>query len=113
MSIVVSAPIRSGKTLYCMQIIDKVSKKEPYRRIYTNIIGCNYPGVISIQSTLEKPFDWRDLPNGAILIYDECHEHPAFSKEDLLKTFEIDDSEYLKRVSEINSDLALKVKEKE
>ncbi|HFX6306736.1 zonular occludens toxin domain-containing protein [Acinetobacter nosocomialis] len=113
MSIVVSAPIRTGKTLYCMQVIDKISKKEPHRRIYTNIIGCTYPGVIAISSTQEKPFDWRDLPNGAVLIYDECHEHPAFSKDDLLKTYEIDDSEYIRAVAEININPDLKVKEKE
>ncbi|MCU4380022.1 zonular occludens toxin domain-containing protein [Acinetobacter haemolyticus] len=113
MSIVISAPIRTGKTLLAMEIIDKVSKKEPYRMIYTNIIGCTYPGVISIQSTPDRPFDWRDLPNGAVLIYDECHEHPAFSKEDLLKNFEVDDAEYIKRVAEINANDTLKVKEKE
>ncbi|MDH2104284.1 zonular occludens toxin domain-containing protein [Acinetobacter ursingii] len=113
MSIVVSAPIRTGKTLYCMQQIDKITKKEPHRRIYTNIVGCTYPGVILIQSTTDKPFDWRDLPNGSVLIYDECHEHPAFSKDDLLKTFEVDDSEYIKSIATINSNDTLKVKEKE
>jgi len=113
MAIVVSAPIRTGKTLYCMSIIDKVSKKDPYRMIYTNIVGCTYPGVILIHSTTDKPFDWRDLPNGSLLIYDEAHEHPAFSKDDLLKTFEIDDSIYLKRVAEINSNTELRVRDKD
>jgi len=113
MATVISAPIRTGKTLYSMQIIDKASKKEPHRRIYTNIIGCSYPGVIMIQSTTNKPFDWRDLPNGSILIYDEAHEHPAFSKDDLLKTYQVDDSEYIKNVATINANPDLKVKEKE
>lgn len=113
MSVVISAPIRTGKTLYCMSIIDRVSKKDPFRRIYTNIVGCTYPGVILIQSTTDKPFDWRDLPNGSLLIYDEAHEHPAFSKDDLLKTFEIDDSIYLKAVSEINSNTELRVRDKD
>lgn len=113
MATVISAPIRTGKTLYSMQIIDKASKKEPHRRIYTNIIGCSYPGVIMIQSTTNKPFDWRDLPNGSILIYDEAHEHPAFSKDDLLKTYQIDETLYLEAVEKINKNLDLKVKERE
>ena len=113
MATVISAPIRTGKTLLCMSIIDKASKKEPHRRIYTNIVGCSYPGVIAIQSTSDKPFDWRDLPNGSILIYDEAHEHPAFSKDDLLKTYEIDDSEYLKAVATINSNPDLRVRDRD
>lgn len=113
MSIVISAPLGAGKTLYCMSEIDKISKKSPHRLIYTNIVGCTYPGVILIQSTANKPFDWRDLPNGSILIYDEAHEHPAFAKEDLLKTLEIDDSECIKTIATLNIDQTLKVKERE
>lgn len=113
MATVISAPIRTGKTLYSMSIIDKVTKKEPHRRIYTNIVGCSYPGVILIQSTTDRPFDWRDLPNGSILIYDEAHEHPAFSKDDLLKTYEIDDSEYLKEIATLNTDESLRVRDRD
>ena len=86
----ISAPPRTGKSQYCVYLIDKFSKKYPNRQIYTNIIGINYPGVISISSTINKPFDWRDLPHGAILFYDECHEHPSFSDDDLLKQFQPD-----------------------
>lgn len=67
-----------------MSLIDQLSRKHPNRRIYTNIIGINYPGVLSIHSTAENPFDWRDLPDGSIVFYDEAHEHPAFSAKDLL-----------------------------
>ncbi|MCH7341733.1 zonular occludens toxin domain-containing protein [Acinetobacter higginsii] len=112
MSIIISGALGAAKTLYCMSEIDRISKKHPNRLIYTNIIGCTYPGVIMIQSTTHRPFDWRDLPNGAVLIYDEAHEHPAFSKEDLLKTYEIDDSECIKNIATINAS-DLKVKEKE
>lgn len=111
--IVISAPPRTGKTLKAVEIIDTLSKKEPHRRIFTNIVGMNYPGVILIQSTSEKPFDWRDLPNGAILIYDEAHEHPAFSNENLLKTFSLDDSELILKIAKLNLDDNLKVKERE
>lgn len=110
---VISAPPRTGKTLKAVEIIDSISKKEPHRRIYTNIIGMNYPGVILIQSNANKPFDWRDLPNGAILIYDEAHEHPAFSNENLLKNFTLDDSELIEKVAKLNIDETLKVKERE
>lgn len=67
-----------------MSLIDQLSRKHPNRRIYTNIIGINYPGVLSIHSTVDDPFDWRDLPDGSIIFYDEAHEHPAFSAKDLL-----------------------------
>lgn len=98
--ILISAPPRTGKSQYSVYLIDKFSKKYPNRTIYTNIIGINYPGVISISSTISKPFDWRDLPNGAILFYDECHEHPAFSQDDLLKEFQPDLS-YLDTLSSL------------
>lgn len=113
MSIIISGALGAAKTLYCMSEIDRISKKHPDKWIYTNIVGCCYPGVIIIQSTANKPFDWRDLPNGAVLIYDEAHEHPAFSKDDLLKTFDVDDSECIKNIAKINARDDLKVKEKE
>lgn len=84
MQTLISAPPRTGKSLYCMSLIDQLSRKHPNRRIYTNIIGINYPGVLSIHSTVDDPFDWRDLPDGSIVFYDEAHEHPAFSAKDLL-----------------------------
>lgn len=110
---VISAPPRTGKSLKSVELIDQYSKKEPHRRIYTNIVGMNYPGVILIQSTLQKPFDWRDLPNGSILFYDEAHEHPAFCSDDLLTTYEIDDGDYIKEIATINIRNDLKVKERE
>jgi len=110
---VISAPPRTGKSLKSVELIDHYSKKEPHRRIYTNIVGMNYPGVILIQSTLQKPFDWRDLPNGSILFYDEAHEHPAFCSDDLLTTYEIDDGDYIKEIATINIRNDLKVKERE
>lgn len=73
-----------------MSLIDQLSRKHPNRRIYTNIIGMNYPGVLTINSTPQKPFDWRDLPDGSIVFFDEAHEHPAFSAQDLLGTARTD-----------------------
>ncbi len=87
MSILISAPIRTGKTLYVIKcIFDELNKG---RQVYTNIVGINIDGVISVSSSLGEPFDWRDLPNGSVLVWDEAHEHPAFSEQDLLKNYEL------------------------
>ncbi|ENV08281.1 hypothetical protein F966_03334, partial [Acinetobacter higginsii] len=90
MQYIIDAPPRTGKSQYMIYLIDKFTKKYPHRHIVTNIIGINYPGVISINSTLHKPVDWRDYPNGTIFIFDEAHEHPAFSADDLMKDIYVD-----------------------
>ena len=90
MSILISAPIRTGKTLYTMKLIFEYLNKG--RQVYTNIVGIKVDGVISVASSINDPFDWRNLPNGSVLVWDEAHEHPAFSEQDLLKTFKIDNS---------------------
>lgn len=103
MQYLISAPPRTGKSLWLVNLIDKLSKQFPNRLIVTNIIGMCYPGVVSMTSTINKPADWRDWPNGTIFIYDECHEHPAFSNDDLLKDLWIDDKPYDERISKINA----------
>jgi zona occludens toxin len=64
------------------------------RQVYTNIVGIKVDGVISVASSINDPFDWRNLPNGSVLVWDEAHEHPAFSEQDLLKTFKIDETHF-------------------
>lgn len=109
MSILISAPIRTGKTLYVMKcIFDELNKG---RMVYTNIVGIKVDGVISVASSIDEPFDWRDLPNGSVLVWDEAHEHPAFSSEDLLKEFKIDETEYNQKIDAIN-DLSITQTEK-
>lgn len=95
MSILISAPIRTGKTLRVIKHI--FEELEKGRQVYTNIVGIKIDGVISVSSSIDEPFDWRSLPNGSVLVWDEAHEHPAFSEQDLLKTFRIDTTEYDKR----------------
>lgn len=85
----ISAPPGTGKSLKCVQIIEESLRKSPNRLIFTNIIGLNMPGVLPIVSSANKPFDWRDLPDGSLVVYDEAHEHPAFAKTDLLKNFRL------------------------
>lgn len=110
---IVSAPIRTGKSLYTMQLLEQAVIKNPNRFIYTNIIGCTLPGVLPAVSTPDKPFDWRNLPNGALYIHDEAHEHPAFSKTDLMKDKDlISRAPYDEYILQINNYDNLKLDEK-
>ena len=80
MSILISAPIRTGKTLYTVKcIFDELNKG---RQVYTNIVGIKIDGVISVSSSIDSPFDWRTLPKDSVLVWDEAHEHAAFSEQD-------------------------------
>lgn len=109
MSVLISAPIRTGKTLFSVKcIFDELNKG---RMVYTNIVGIKIDGVISVASSPDKPFDWRDLPNGSVLIWDEAHEHPAFSADDLLKEYDIDRDHYDDQIDRINT-LDLSITEK-
>lgn len=101
MSILITAPIRTGKTLYTMKLIFEYLNKG--RQVYTNIVGIKVDGVISVASSINDPFDWRNLPNGSVLVWDEAHEHPAFSEQDLLKTFKIDESHFDDLLQQLNS----------
>lgn len=101
MSLLISAPIRTGKTLYTMKLIFEYLNKG--RQVYTNIVGIKVDGVISVASSINDPFDWRNLPNGSVLVWDEAHEHPAFSEQDLLKTFKIDETPFDELLQELNS----------
>lgn len=85
----ISAPPGSGKSLWCVELLETTVRKNPNRMIFTNIIGINIPGVLPITSSSSKPFDWRDLPDGSLIVFDEAHEHPAFSKTDLLKSYQL------------------------
>lgn len=85
----ISAPPGTGKSLKCVQIIEESLRKNPNRLIFSNIIGLNIPGVLPIISSANKPFDWRDYPDGSLVVYDEAHEHPAFAKTDLLKNLQL------------------------
>lgn len=83
MAILITAPLGTGKTLKTIELIFEYLNQG--REVYTNIIGLKISGVRNIESTPNDPFDWRDLPPESVLVYDEAHEHPAFSERDLLK----------------------------
>lgn len=102
MAHLITAPLGTGKTLKTIEIIFEYLNQG--RLVYTNIIGLKIPGVISINSNINDPLDWRDLPDGCVIIIDEAHEHPALSERDLLKNLKIDYYETeLKRLADIDA----------
>lgn len=100
MSMLITAPIRTGKTLLAIKLCFDFLNKG--RQVYTNIVGIKIDGVISVSSSIDDPFDWRQLPNGCALIWDEAHEHPAFSDQDLLKNFKINEKPYDDLLDKLN-----------
>lgn len=101
MAILITAPIGTGKTLYTIELIFEYLNQG--RPVYSNIVGLKVTGVINVDSTSQKPFDWRDLPNDAVLFFDEAHEHPAYSERDLLKNLTIESYEQdLKNVDSLD-----------
>lgn len=63
----------SGKTLRAIGIILKAQSEG--RMVYANIDGLLIDGV------LPSPADWRETPEGSLVIYDECQEiYPSDAK---------------------------------
>ena len=79
----VSAPPRTGKSLYLIKVI--IDRLNEGRTVYTNILGINIDGVRTFTSTPDNLFDWRDFPNGSVIVYDEAHEHLAFGNKKIPK----------------------------
>lgn len=57
----------AGKTLFAVSEILKAVKEG--RTVYTNIEGMEMEGVFPLD---EK--DWREYPDGSLVVYDECHQ---------------------------------------
>jgi len=85
----ITATPGSGKTLQAVQLCYEYLNKG--YAVFSNIVGLKIAGVYKIDSHA----DWRDLDNfkrqnsdmantPVCVIYDEAHEHPAFSAKDLL-----------------------------
>ncbi len=61
----------NGKTLYAVDFIEKAVKKG--RAVYSDIEG------LKIEGVLPAPDDWRTLPDGSLIVYDEAHRRfPSF-----------------------------------
>lgn len=56
----------SGKSLKAVQLL--LEWKAEGRTIYSDIEGLNVEGV------LPSPHDWRDTPEGSVVMYDECQK---------------------------------------
>lgn len=75
----------SGKTLFSISLIDAANKER--RSVYTNIEGLekskfDFPDLI-----FDAPADWRETPDGSLVIYDECqqsHLYPATAQRGLV-----------------------------
>ncbi|AXH76259.1 MAG: zonular occludens toxin [Inoviridae sp.] len=62
----------SGKTLFSISLIDEALKQN--RPVFTNINGLvkdKFPNSALLQ---DAPDDWRDCPNGSLVIYDEAQQ---------------------------------------
>lgn len=62
----------SGKTLYAIGLIAEAL--ESGRPVYTNINGLVRSKFPNNHLLYEAPDDWRDTPNGSLVIYDECQQ---------------------------------------
>lgn len=66
----------SGKTLYALEWMER--QQRDGREIYTDVEDCTLKGL------LPAPEDWRELPDGALCVYDEAHQRfPATGKAGL------------------------------
>lgn len=64
----------SGKTLYAVTRLIKEINTNPDRPIYSDIKGLKIEGVHPV------PDDWRETPEGSLLIYDECQYREMFTR---------------------------------
>lgn len=86
---IITATAGSGKTLYIVKLIDELLKTQTIidgipsapRLVYTNIEGLKkemfaVPEAITLFDVPDEwgvnPFDWRDTPDGSLIIYDEA-----------------------------------------
>ena len=90
----ISAPPRTGKTLFAVKKIFEYLNQG--RFVYTNIDGINIPGVFTIEDSHENPFDWRKLPHGSVIFFDEAQKHLAFTSRKIPKPYAHKSEEILK-----------------
>lgn len=57
----------AGKSLFAVSEIIKMVKEG--RKVFTNIAGMDYEGVFPLEDT-----DWRNYPEGSLIVYDEAHQ---------------------------------------
>lgn len=72
MIILITGTPGSGKTLYAVHKIKEWL--ESGREVYADIDG------LTIQGIQPAPEDWRDTPDGSVIVYDEAQQHERFKK---------------------------------
>lgn len=75
----------SGKTLFSISLIDSANKER--RSVYTNIEGLDKSKFDFPDLIYDAPADWRETPDGSLVIYDECqqsHLYPATAQRGLV-----------------------------
>lgn len=72
MIILITGTPGSGKTLYAVSKILEYVKKD--REVYADIDG------LQMQGVMEAPDDWRDTPDGSVVVYDEAQQRDTFKK---------------------------------
>lgn len=75
----------SGKTLTAIKII--IDALESGRPVYTNINGLAKDKFPNNHNLHDAPEDWRDTPEGSLVIYDECqqpHLYPSNAQRGLV-----------------------------
>lgn len=79
----------AGKTLLAVQRIKQEIEKNPDRLIYSDIDGLNFgDSVVSVSDD----DDWRQYPDGSLVIYDEVHRRwPASGKSGMSNNDVIND----------------------
>lgn len=65
----------SGKTLYAVTRLIREIKANPNREVFCDIKGLKIDGIH------EPPDDWRDTPDGSLIIYDECQYRDIFKRD--------------------------------
>jgi zona occludens toxin (predicted ATPase) len=86
---VITAVPGSGKSLYCIGLI--VAAVKAKRPVYSNIEG------LLVEGCYPAPDDWRDTPEGSLVIYDEAqqpHLYPSTAhrgeiKDERLRSMEV------------------------
>lgn len=75
----------SGKTLFSISLIDAANKER--RSVYTNIEGLDKSKFDFPDLIFDAPSDWRETPDGSLVIYDECQQpdlYPATAQRGLV-----------------------------
>lgn len=85
----VTAPPGTGKTLLLIKMIFEYLAQG--RRVYSNIDQLKIAEVLPLPHNA----DWRDYPDGSVIIYDEAQEHVAFSSDDLTDFEDFEEPEQL------------------